>query len=208
MRCRLFFLMSLCLTIDLAASPAPKAESQIAPNFQSREFRSSLGRVFNARFDSFAELKRGTTVVQLPQMNCSLSSEGNVASYLCSTPAKSSSEAEKLYGSLTSAVAAALPGYPLCTKPSAVHDTEVTSFCHYPKVFVIDASVQCGRGTVSVEIFSREAGDRGEPVQFLHAYALAELGRHADAASALKPILGPGPVSKRTIGSAILTMPH
>jgi hypothetical protein len=192
MRCRPFSLLSLCLTIDLLAVPAPKAESQIAPNFQSREFRSALGGVLHARFDSFAELKTGTTLFQLPQMNCSLSPEGESASYLCSAPASSNSEAGKLYGSLTSAVAAALPGYPLCTKPSAVQDIEVTSFCHYPKMFVIDASVRSGRGTVSVEVFSREAGDRGEPVQFLHAYALAEVGRHADAVSALKPILGPG----------------
>jgi tetratricopeptide (TPR) repeat protein len=192
MRCRPFSLLSLCLTINLLAVPAPKAESQIAPNFQSREFRSALGGVLHARFDSFAELKTGTTLFQLPQMNCSLSPEGESASYLCSAPASSNSEAGKLYGSLTSAVAAALPGYPLCTKPSTVQDIEVTSFCHYPKMFVIDASVRSGRGTVSVEVFSREAGDRGEPVQFLHAYALAEVGRHADAVSALKPILGPG----------------
>jgi hypothetical protein len=191
-RCRLFFLMSLCLTIELPAVSAPKAESQIAPNFQSAEFRSALGGVFHARFDSFAELKAGATVFQLPQMNCSLSPEGKIASYLCSASATSNSEAEKMYGSLTSAVAAALPGYPLCTRPSEINDIEVTSFCHYPKMFVIDALVQSGKGTVSVKVFSREAGDRGEPGQFLHAYALAELGRHADAVSAFKPILGPG----------------
>jgi tetratricopeptide (TPR) repeat protein len=52
--------------------------------------------------------------------------------------------------------------------------------------------VQIDKTLVSLAVFSREAGDRGEPVQFLHAYALAELGRHAEAIKAFEPILAPG----------------
>jgi hypothetical protein len=185
----------LCLAVDRnaqGAEKAPKPESNPAPNFQSQEFRSALARVLHARFDSFSGLKTGVTVFQLPEMSCSLSNRGNITSYLCSAPTSSQSEADKLYGSLTSAVAVSLHGYPLCQRPTVTDEMGLTSFCHYPKIFITDASVQNEKGVVSLEVFSREAGDRGEPAQFLHAYTLAELGRHAEAVSAFEPILGPG----------------
>jgi tetratricopeptide (TPR) repeat protein len=184
MQRRLFVAVLLCLAVDLGAG-------QPAPNFQSQEFRSALAAVLHARFDDFAALKTGATLFQLPKMSCSLSSHGKIASYLCSAPASSKPDAERLYGDIASTVEASLPGYPLCYKPSVANNIEVTSFCHYPKIVIPDVSVQAGKGVVLLEVFGREAGDRGQPVEFLHAYALAELGRHADAIKALEPILGP-----------------
>jgi tetratricopeptide (TPR) repeat protein len=184
MQGRLFVAMALCLAVDLSAE-------QPAPNFQSQEVRSALAEVLHARYDDFAKLKTSGPVFQLPKMTCSFEPSGKIASYLCSAPASSRSEAEKLYDSLTATLKASLPGYPLCRKPANADGIEVTRFCHYPTIFVTDASVQIEKSLVSLEVFGREAGDRGEPVQFLHAYALAALGRHADAINAWKPILGP-----------------
>jgi len=74
-------------------------------------------------------------------------------------------------------------------KPSTVPNTvKFTSFCRYPKMYISDASVQNDNGLVSLEVFSRQPGGRGEPSQFLHAYTLAELGRHAEAASAFEQL--------------------
>jgi hypothetical protein len=182
---RLFVALFVCLAVDLRAE-------QPETNSQSQEFRSALAEVLHARLDDFAGLKTGGAIIQLPQMSCSLAPHGKIASYLCSAPASSRPEAEKLYNNLTATLAAALPGYPLCRKPASADDMEATSFCHYPTISIIDASVRIEKSLVSLEVFGREAGDRGEPVQFLHAYSLAELGRHADAIKALEPILGPG----------------
>jgi len=184
MQCPLFIAMAFCLVIDLSAE-------EPAPNFRSQEFRSALADVLHARFDNFAELKTGTVVFQLPKMSCSFEPHGKIASYLCSAPASSRLEAGKLYDSLIATLKASLPGYPLCHKPADADGIEVTSFCHYPTIYITDASVQIDKSLLSLEVFGREAGDRGEPVQFLHAYTLAELGRHADAINAWKPILGP-----------------
>jgi hypothetical protein len=123
MRRRLLVALVLSLAIDLSAEHP-------SPNFQSQEFRSALAEVLHARFDDFAGLKTGGAVFQLPAMSCSLASHGKTTSYLCSVPASSTPEAEKLYHSLTAALTASLPGYPLCHKPSTDDDTEVTSFCH------------------------------------------------------------------------------
>jgi len=186
-------LPALLLVVGLSAQQAgnaPRPESKPVPNFQSQEFRSALAEVQHARFDSFSELKTDATVFQLPQMSCSLSPTGNVTSYICFAPASSQSEAEDLYGSLAAAVAGSLPGYPPCHKRTVVNEVEQTSFCHYPQMLISDASVQNGKGVVSLEVFSREAGDRGEPEQLLHAYALADLGRHAEAISAFESIYG------------------
>jgi hypothetical protein len=185
MQRRLLIAMALCLAVDLSAKPP-------AASFQSQEFRSALAEVLHARLDDFAGLKTGGAIVQLPQMSCSLAPHGKTASYLCSTQASSRPEAEKLYNNLTATLAAALPGYPICRKPATAADTEMTRFCHYPAISITDASVRIERSLVSLEVFGREVGDRGEPAEFLHAYALAELGRHSDAIKALKPILGPG----------------
>jgi tetratricopeptide (TPR) repeat protein len=176
--------MLLCLAVNLSAQ-------QPAPNPQSPEFRSALAGVLHARFDDFAELKTDGSVSQLPNMSCSLVPDGKTTSYLCSTPASSKPEAEKLYTSLTAALTASLPGYPLCHKPAAADAMEVTRFCRYPTIAIADASVRIENSQVSLEVFGREADDRGEPVQFLHAYALAELGRHAEAIKAFEPILAP-----------------
>jgi tetratricopeptide (TPR) repeat protein len=185
MQRRFFVAMALGLAVGLGAE-------QPASTLQSQEFRSALAQVLHARFDDFAELKTGGTVIQLPIMSCSLEPHEKIASYLCSAPASSRSEAEQLYNRLTATLTAALPGYPLCRKPATADDMEVTRFCHYPTIPIPDASVQIGKSLVSLEVFGREAGDQGEPVQFLHSYILAELGRHADAIKALEPILGPG----------------
>jgi len=185
MQRRLLAAMLLCVVVSLRAE-------QPAANFQSQQFRSALAGVLHARFDDFADLKTSGAVIQLPEMSCSLAPHGKIASYRCSAPASSRSEAEKLYDSLTAALTASLPGYPLCHKPATGDETEVTSFCHYPTIMIADASVRIEKSVVSLEVFGREAGDRGEPVQFLHAYSLAELGRHADAIKAWEPILGPG----------------
>lgn len=180
----------LLLAVGLSAQHAgnaPRPESKPAPNFQGQEFRSALVEVLHARFDSFSELKTDAAVFQLPQMSCSLSPTGNLTSYICFAPA-SQSEAEDLYGSLAAAVAGSLPGYPPCHKKTVVNEMEHTSFCHYPQMLISDASVQNWKGVVSLEVFSREAGDRGEPAQLLHAYALADLGRHAEAINAFDTI--------------------
>jgi tetratricopeptide (TPR) repeat protein len=173
------------VAVDLSAQPS-------AANFQSQQFRSSLAEVLHARFDDFAEVKTGGAVIQLPGMSCSLSSHEKIASYLCSAPASSRPEAEKLYNSLTATLTASLPGYPLCPKPAKADDLKVTRFCHYPTISIADASVRIEKNLVSLEVFGRGAGDRGEPAGFLHGFSLAELGRHADALKALEPILGPG----------------
>jgi tetratricopeptide (TPR) repeat protein len=183
-RQRLFVAMALCLAVHLGAE-------QPAQNFQSQEFRSALGQVLHARFDNFAELKTSGAVFQLPKMSCSFEPQGKVASYLCSASAASRPEAESLYNNLAATLKASLPGYPLCRKPANTDGIEVTSFCHYPTIVITDASVQIEKSLVSLRVFGREAGDGGEPVQFLHAYSLAELGRHAEALDAWKPILGP-----------------
>lgn len=175
--------MVLCLACSLSAQP-PVA------SFQSQQFRSALAEVLHARFDGFTEAK--TAVIQLPGMSCSLSSHEKIASYLCSAPASSGPEAEKLYNSLTATLTASLPGYPLCPKPAKADDLQVIRFCHYPTISIADASVRIEKGLVSLEVFGREPGDRGEPAGFLHGFSLAELGRHADALKALEPILGPG----------------
>jgi tetratricopeptide (TPR) repeat protein len=182
---RLFVALLLCVAVGLSAE-------QPAANFQSREFRSALAAVLHARLDDFAELKTSGAVFQLPNMSCSLAPHGKTATYLCSAPASPGPEAESLYNSLTATLTAALPGYPLCRKPATANDIRVTSFCHYPTIFITDASVRIEKSVVSLEVFGRDAGDRGEPALFLHAYSLAELGRHADAIKALEPILGPG----------------
>jgi hypothetical protein len=186
MQRRLLVAMLLCVAVGLGAE-------QRAADFQNQEFRSALAGVLHARFDNFAELKTGGAVIQLPGMNCSLAPHGKTAAYLCSAAASSSGpEPEKLYKSLTAALAAALPGYPLCRKPATADEMEATRFCHYPTISIVDASVRIAKSQVLLEVIGREAGDRGEPVEFLHGYALAELGRHGDAIKAWEPILGPG----------------
>ena len=185
----LFVAVVVCLAADPGAG-------QPEPDFRTQEFRSALGQVLHARFDDFAELTTGTAIFQLPEMSCSLRPRGKIASYLCSTPASSRLQAEKLYGNLAAAVTASLPGYPLCHMPAAIGESEVSSFCHYPTILIPDASVRAEKTMVSLEVFGREAGDRGEPAQFLNACALGDLGRHADAVKAWEPILGPG-IDKR-----------
>ena len=185
MRRCLLVAMVLCVAFRLRAE-------QPAANFQSQEFRSALAEVLHARLDDFAGLKTGGAIIQLPQMSCSLAPHGKTAFYLCSAQESSRPEAEKLYNNLTATLAAAFPGYPRCRKPASADDMEATSFCHYPTISIIDASVRIEKSLVSLEVFGREVGDRGEPAQFLHAYSLAELGRDADAIKAFEPILGPG----------------
>jgi hypothetical protein len=184
----------LSLAVSLNAQEVGNAahpEASIKLNSQSQEFRSALAVVMHARFASFSELKTGASIFQLPGMSCSLLHRDNITSYLCSAQTSSPAEADRLYGSLASAVAIPLHGYPLCQKPTVADGVGLTSFCHYPKMLITDASVQSSKGAVSLEVFGREAGDRGEPAQFLHAYALAGLGRHAEAVGAFESILGP-----------------
>jgi tetratricopeptide (TPR) repeat protein len=177
---KLIFLM----TVGAAANAQQPAIGS-ASDFQSLEFHAAMVKAMQARFDSFAELKSGTAVSQLPQMSCQLSSTGSVTSYLCSSP--SVSEAAKLLDSLIAAVGTALPGYPRCD--TTANDPNRTSFCRAPQIPLIDASVHAGQDRVFLEIYSRAAGDSSQPAQFLHAYALADLGRHAEAIQALQPIL-------------------
>jgi len=177
----LFVAMALCLAFDLGAE-------QSAPNLENQEFRSALAQVLHARFNSFSELETGATIFRLPAMSCSLSHRDSTPSYICYAPRSSQSEADRLYGSLTAAVAASLHGYPQCQTSTVSNTVKFTSFCRYPKMSISDASVQNDNGLVSLEVFSRHPGDRGEPSQFLHAYTLAELGRHAEAASAFEQL--------------------
>jgi hypothetical protein len=183
--------LALCLTLGSPAekvSAAPKPESGPPPNFENQEFRSALAEVLHARFSAFSELETGATIFQLPEMSCSLSNRDSTPSYICNAPRSSQSDADTLYGSLTSAVAASLHGYPQCQTSTVPNTVKFTSFCRYPKMYISDASVQNDNGLVSLEVFSRQPGDRGEPSQFLHAYTLAELGRHAEAASAFEQL--------------------
>ena len=179
----------LCVAIALTAQQMGNT-AKPATNFQSEDLRSALAAVLRARFDSFLELKSGAAVFQLPQMNCSLSSAENLTSYLCSEPTSSQLEAGRLYEGLLAAVAASLPGYPTCQNSAAADELELTSFCHYPGLMITDASVQKAKGLVTLEVFSRAAGDQMAPSQLLHAYTLADLGRHAEAMKAFEPIVG------------------
>jgi len=181
---RVLVALLLCVGVGRSAE-------QPTPSFPSQDFRSALAQVLHVRFDDFAELKTGGGVIQLPGMNCSLAPNGKTATYLCSAPTSSATEAEKLYHSLAAALTTALPGYPLCRKRANADEIQVTRFCHYPTVPIVDAVVRMERSVVTLEVMGREAGDTGKPVDFLHAYSLAELGRHADAIQALEPILGP-----------------
>jgi tetratricopeptide (TPR) repeat protein len=185
----LLVLTVLCIAIDLNAQQAGNT-AKPAANFQSEGFRSALATVLRARFNSFAELKAGETVFQLPQMNCSLSSPENLTSYSCSKPGSLPSEARDVYDGLSAAVASSLPGYPTCQNSTAEDGVELTSYCHYPDLLIADALVRKEKGLVKLEVFSRAADDPIEPAKLLHAYTLADLGRHAEAMKAFEPILG------------------
>ena len=185
---RFFLVAALCLGAELHAAE-PSAD------FQSQEFRSSLGKALQARFDNFATLKTGATktgatILQLPTMSCLLMHHDKTDSYSCSITASSGAEAEKRYASLMIALTASLPGYPVCHQPTTAVETKVTSFCHYPTIPIPDAALRMEKLKVSLEVFGRVTGDRAEPVAFLSAYALGELGRHADAIKAWEAMPG------------------
>jgi tetratricopeptide (TPR) repeat protein len=126
----------------------------------------------------------GAVVFQLPLMGYLLSPARSLLSHIGWLPGTPQSESESLYGNLT-ALGTLLPSRGLYYREKGVEE-ERTDSCRYSRMLVSDVSVQNRKYSALLDAQGRDPEDQGGPEQLLHARALADLGRHAEAIRAFE----------------------